>query len=203
MSEYFEDLTRWDATHTKSIKIDYQQEFFDSPIKDDAKYFGLTILTGHERVADVFGAELEKDSSVIDRAVLDAIATGDHVFYIEYGRHSSEWVHILDGLPKRTWDAGCAGVILVHKDAWHDAMPRHTFVRKYVARVLEEAFSERVTAYLNGWVYEATIKDEDDCVYLDGYLSPKDALKDAMSLYPEICYKPADFDVTISYCLRG
>lgn len=204
MSDYIEELTRWDATHTRSIRVGYQDEIIIDPVKEDAKYFGLTILTGIESVADVFGVELEKDSSVIDKAVRDAITAGDHVFFIEYGNHSAEWVHILNELPNRTWDSCCAGVLIVHKDAWLSAMPRRTFARKYVKKVLDDAFSERVTANLNGWLYQAVVDDGDGpCYILGNYLSSEEALKDAMTEFPDIKYEKDDFDEEVTFVLKA
>lgn len=204
MSDYIEELTRWNATHTRSIRVGYQDEIIIDPVKEDAKYFGLTILTGIESVADVFGVELEKDSSVIDKAVRDAITAGDHVFFIEYGNHSAEWVHILNELPNRTWDSCCAGVLIVHKDAWLSAMPRRTFARKYVKKVLDDAFSERVTANLNGWLYQAVVDDGDGpCYILGNYLSSEEALKDAMTEFPDIKYEKDDFDEEVTFVLKA
>lgn len=204
MSDYIEELTRWDATHTRSIRVGYQDEIIIDPVKEDTKYFGLTILTGIESVADVFGVELEKDSSVIDKAVRDAITAGDHVFFIEYGNHSAEWVHILNELPNRTWDSCCAGVLIVHKDAWLSAMPRRTFARKYVKKVLDDAFSERVTANLNGWLYQAVVDDGDGpCYILGNYLSSEEALKDAMTEFPHIKYEKDDFDEEVTFVLKA
>lgn len=204
MSDYIEELTRWDATHTRSIRVGYQDEIIIDPVKEDTKYFGLTILTGIESVADVFGVELEKDSSVIDKAVRDAITAGDHVFFIEYGNHSAEWVHILNELPNRTWDSCCAGVLIVHKHAWLSAMPRRTFARKYVKKVLDDAFSERVTANLNGWLYQAVVDDGDGpCYILGNYLSSEEALKDAMTEFPHIKYEEDDFDEEETFVLKA
>lgn len=204
MSDYIEELTRWDATHTRSIRVGYQDEIIIDPVKEDAKYFGLTILTGIESVADVFGVELEKDSSVIDKAVRDAITVGDHVFFIEYGNHSAEWVHILNELPNRTWDSCCAGVLIVHNDAWLSAMPRRTFARKYVKKVLDDAFGERVTATLNGWLYQAVVEDGAvSCYILNNYLSSEEALKDAMLEFPDIKYEKDDFDEEVTFVLKA
>ena len=204
MSCYFSELTRWDSTHTRSIRVDYQ-DFAREVVKNDREYFGITVVTCNEMLASVFGVEVDdQDDSQLRETIDDALAKGDHIFYLEFGDHSSYWCHICDHRPVRSWDSGFAGVMVVHKDAWLNAMPRSTFARSYVSKVIHETFDEWVTAELNGWLYKAYIDDPDGDSYTMGdFLDPEEALKEAMSDHPEIRYSDDDFDFEGTYVLTA
>lgn len=202
----FEEYTRWDKTHQKSIHVEYQ--CFESEIvRYDRAYFDLTVVTCNPMLAHVFGVETDdRNDSRLRETIDNAIRVGDHVFYLEFGEHSAYWAHLCDGRPARDWDSGFAGVIVVHREAWLKAMPGKTFARSYVSRVLHKAFGERLTAELNGWVYEAHIDDPDDpdaCYSMGDFLDPEEALKAAMLERPDICYKDDDFDEEVTYSLKA
>lgn len=204
MSE-LDQYTRWDKTHTKSIKVFYQYEP-STFIKEDRRALGVDVITCNPMVAEMFGVEVEKEDSILRSSILDALQRGDHVFYLAFGEHTVYWCHLLNARPKRSWDSGFCGVVITRRDAWFKAMPRSTFARSYVSKVLHESWDEQITAYLNGWFYEAHIKDEDLAKDLDywmgDYLSPEAALKEAMTEHPDICFSNDDFKEERIYKLK-
>lgn len=85
--------TRYDATRTRKIYVQYQ-DFFDETAMQDVVYFGLRIYTRNDSVAEIFGVETAKDDAVVRAAHLEALRRGDHVFFMEFGRHSGEWFRL-------------------------------------------------------------------------------------------------------------
>lgn len=195
MSE-LDQYTRWDNTHTKSIKVFYQQEP-SKYLREDRKALGVDVITCNPMVAEMFGVEVDnKEDSILKSSVLDALQKGDHVFYLEFGEHSAYWCHLRNAHPKRSWDSWFVGVVIVRREAWFKAMPRSTFARSYVSKVLHESWDEQMNAELNGWFYEANIEDPDSNLnyWMSDFLSPEAALQEAMAEYPEICHEEDDFD---------
>lgn len=81
-------------------------------------------------------------------------------------------------------------------------MPRKTYAKTFVFKTLCDAFNERVTGILNGWVYEAIVTFEDgDSFSMANFLSPEEALECAMSEYPDIKYSEWDFECEQVYRL--
>lgn len=195
MSE-LDQYTRWDKTHTKSIKVFYQQEPSEY-LREDRKALGVDVITCNPMVAEMFGVVVDdKEDSILKLSILDALQRGDHVFYIEFGEHSAYWCHLHDSIPKRSWDSGFCGVVIVRRDAWFKAMPRSTFARSYVSKVLHLSWDEQMTAYLNGWFYEANIQDPDNDLdyWMGDFLSPEEAIKVAQMDHPEVVYSITDFE---------
>lgn len=192
---------RYNATHDQKIVVYYQDER-DYLVKEQAEALGLQILTCNQSVADVFGVDVVKDMSVLRSTHLEAIEKGEHVFFIEYGSHTLDWIRLGLDIPKRDFDSGYAGLIRVPHDSWLKANPRSTYAKRHVFKTLRAAFEDRVSACLNGMIYEACVETEDDDVWYSGYIDPEEALADAMRDFPEIKYKPEDFSAVTIYTLR-
>ena len=195
------NFIRYDADHRQRIVVDYQ-DHRDDTVEETTKAFGLRVLTCNHAVADIFGVDVEADENVLRSAQLEAIRTGEHVFFIEYGSHSSDWFKLRLGRPARGWDSGFCGIIIVPHDAWLEAMPRKTYAKRFVYQTLCDEFDERVTANLNGWIYEAYVETDDGCIGFSGYLSEEEALADAMAEFPDIKYGEDDFEAVTTYQLR-
>ena len=192
---------RYDATRNRKISVRYQ-DFFDETAMQDVVYFGLRIYTRNDSVAEIFGVETEKDDAVVRAAHLEALRRGDHVFFMEFGRHSGDWFRLHQTRPTRSWDSACCGICIVPHDKWLNAMPRKTYAKTFVFKTLCDAFNERVTGILNGWVYEAIVTFEDgDSFSMANFLSPEEALECAMSEYPDIKYSEWDFECEQVYRL--
>lgn len=106
---------RYDATRTRKITVQYQ-DFFDETAMQDVVYFGLRIYTCIDSVAEIFGVETEKDDAVVRAAHLEALRRGDHVFFMEFGRHSGDWFRLHQTRPTRSWDSACCGICIVPHD---------------------------------------------------------------------------------------
>lgn len=181
--------------------MDYQ-DHRDDTVEETAKVFGLRVLTCNHAVADIFGVDVEADENVLRAAQLEAIKTGEHVFFIEFGSHSSDWFKLCLGRPACGFDSGFCGIIVVPHDAWLEAMPRKTYAKRFVHQKLCETFIERVTANLNGWVYEARAETDDGCFCFPGFLDQEEALAAAMAEFPDIKYREEDFAAITTYTLR-
>lgn len=181
--------------------MDYQ-DHRDDTVEETAKAFGLRVLTCNHAVADIFGVDVEADENVLRSAQLEAINTGEHVFFIEFGSHSSDWFKLRLVRPAWNFDSGFSGIIVVPHDAWLEAMPRKNYAKRFVHQKLCEAFNERVTANLNGWVYEARAETDDGCICFPGFLDQEGALATAMAEFPDIKYREEDFAAITTYPLR-
>lgn len=181
--------------------MDYQ-DHRDDTVEETAKAFGLRVLTCNHAVADIFGVDVEADENVLHAVQLEAIKTGEHVFFIEFGSHSSDWFKLRLARPARDFDSGFCGIIVVSHDAWLKAMPRKTYAKRFVYQTLCDEFNERVTANLNGWVYEACAETDDGCFCFPGFLEQEEALALAMAEFPDIKYREEDFAAITTYTLR-
>ncbi len=194
-------ITRWNASHDKSIQV-FNQEDFDSECLCDLDSFSAEVFTTNRLVASVFSAEEYPDTYEEHEIVLKEIEArkrGDRVFYLHFGEHSCFSFRITMSRPKRSWDCGCVGILVVHRDHW----PLKYWVNSFVYRKIDEAFSERVSATLNGWFYEAVITTDDGKSCYGGYLSEEEALTDAQRDFPDIQFKESDFVVETSYRLAA
>lgn len=197
-------LTRWDASHSKRIEIT-QQTITDETAANDARYYRLKIFTDSGLLADIFRVPFCRDQHRIYREHIAALERGDHVFFLQMGEHSSSWFRLCPEYPGKDWDNWCAGIVIVNREFWHRAMPRTTFAASYVFRKLSDAFDDRVTAILNGWIYSADVYDENGDIletYCDA-LSPEAALLIAQEDFPEIQFSEGDFEAVTRYCLRA
>lgn len=192
---------RYDATHNQQIIVDYQDEP-DWLVREDTYQFGLQVLTCNQAIAEILGVDVVSDESVLHNAQLTAISKGEHVFFIEFGSHGSDWFRLTLEKPARDWDSVYCGLIIVPLQAWKKANPRSTYAKRFVYRTLCETFNERVTANLNGWIYEVIINTNDETISWPGYLDPEVALAEAMAEFPEIKYRPEDFEAQTTYTLR-
>lgn len=187
-------FTRYDAHHAAKIEVLPQQEP-DNQASLDCEYMGIRVLTTLPMLAEAFGVEAVEVEE-INRRELEAIRKGDRVFFLEFGRHSACWFRVRRVRPSSDWDSGCAGIMIVNRDAWLSAFPGSTFAEGRVFKVLDDAFSERVTADLNGWLYTALVTEADgETMVYGGFLSEEEALKWAMTDHPDIRYAEEDFDV--------
>ena len=195
----FEAYTRWNAEHTASITVRYQDDFIEEVTRDDAEYYGVTVYTTVWSVANAFSAKAEVcDKYAINKARAEAIKRGDYVFYLWFGNHSAYAFGISEDMPPSDWDSGCCGVLVCDKDKW----PFQPKGADSVFKMVKDIFEDRVEAILNGWVYEAIVDSEEDgCIGFTDCLSPEEALRTAQEEYPEIKYEESDFDV--EYTLKG
>lgn len=156
----------------------------DELVMEDRKTLGLKVFTPNPYLGGIFGVNLEDDYEVVQKAMLEAIRVGDHVFYIEYGDHSAKWFRIRQNRPKRDWDSGCAGVIIANHDGWHRTFPQETFAKTHVFKRFSSLFDEYVTAILNGWLWEAEVLDEEEEAFYGPFLSQEEAMEAMAKEYP-------------------
>ena len=195
LSEY----TRFDATHTRSISVHYQ-DFEDEVVAEDVAWLGLRVFTSNTQLAHVLGVEIREIES-LKKAYFEAIDAGDHIFFMEMGEHGAYSFRLCLERPRRNWDSGWVGIIIVPKDCWHRAYPRKTYAKRYVYQKIQKIFEANVEARLNGWLYEAVFQSKDESIAYSGFLSPEEALSCAQSEYPEIRYMEDDFEEVTAYKL--
>ena len=164
--------------------MDYQ-DHRDDTVEETAKAFGLRVLTCNHAVADIFGVDVEADENVLRSAQLEAINTGEHVFFIEFGSHSSDWFKLRLVRPAWNFDSGFSGIIVVPHDAWLEAMPRKTYA-----------------SALSIKSFEARAETDDGCICFPGFLDQEGALATAMAEFPDIKYREEDFAAITTYPLR-
>lgn len=195
----FEEYTRWNAEHTASIRVRYQDDFIEEITRDDAEYYGVTVYTTIWSVANAFSAKAEVcDKHAINKARTEAMKRGDYVFYLWFGNHSAYAFGISEDMPPSDWDSGCCGILVCDKDKW----PFQSKGTDSVFKMVKDVFADRVEAVLNGWVYEAIVDSEEEGVMgFTDCLSPIEAVRTAQAQYPEIKYGESDFDV--KYTLKG
>lgn len=195
LSEY----TRFDATHTCSISVHYQ-DFDDEVVAQDVAWLGLRVFTSNTHLAHVLGVEIREIES-LKKAYFEAIDAGDHVFFMEMGEHGAYSFRLCLERPRRNWDSGWVGIIIVPKDCWHRAYPRKTYAKRYVYQKIQKIFVANVEARLNGWLYEAVVSCEEGGTAFTGFLSPDEALSCALAEYPEIRYTEDQFEEVTAYKL--
>ena len=194
----FEEYTRWNAEHTASIRVRYQEDDMTGVASDAADYYGVTVYTTVPDVAMCFSKDGEAyDKHAINKALAEAIARGDYVFYLWFGNHSAYSFGISEACPPSDWDSGCCGILVVDKDKW-PFQPKGT---DSVFKMIKDIFEDRVEAVMNGWVYEAVVDSEDGCIAFPDCLSPEEAVRTAQEEYPEIKYEDSDFET--KYTLKG
>mgnify|MGYP004686343501 FL=1 len=199
----FDDYTRFNADHTRSITVGYDEHAeYDDTITNDIAYMGLEVLTGNEQLAHVMGVEPVTDESIVRARHRAALKNGDHVFFLKFGEHSAYAFCVTETYPARDWDSACAGILIAPKQAWQKAFPRSSYVKPAVFKEICDSFNERVTAMLNGWIYRYWVEDNgtviDSC---GGFLSQEEALQYASEEYPDITYEEDAFLVTTTYRL--
>lgn len=193
-------ITRYDAHHAARIEISHQQDDFMAGPLQEIENFGFQICTICDALA--FALDLKKvEQKEIDKALLKAIAAGDRYFFIEYGKHSSEWVRFSAEKPPRDWDSGCAGLLVWPREKWRACFSNRPYVSGCAMAVLTE-FSAYLTAAFNGWLYQYDVYNADGSHELlgTGFLTEDEALKAAQAEYPEIKYKEDEFTTIASYC---
>lgn len=195
----FEEYTRWNAEHTASITVRYQDNSIEEVTRDAAEYYGVTVYTTVWSVANAFSAKAEVcDKHAINKARAEASKRGDYVFYLWFGNHSAYSFGISEAMPPSDWDSGCCGILVCDKDKW-PFQPKET---DSVFKMVKDIFEDRVEAVMNGWVYEAIVDSEEDgCIGFTDFLSPEEALRTAQEEYPEIKYEDSDFET--KYTLKG
>ena len=195
----FEEYTRWNAEHTASITVRYQDDFIEEVTRDAAEYYGVTVYTFVWSVANAFSAKAEVcDKHAINKARVEAIARGDYVFYLRFGNHSMYTFEISEDMPPSDWDSGCCGILVCDKDKW-PFQPKGT---ESVFKMVKDVFEDRVESVMNGWIFMAVVDSEEDgCIGFTDCLSPEEAVRTAQEQYPEIKYEESDFET--KYTLKG
>ena len=171
-------ITRWDATHTNYLEIGYSQDstgadVVDEDIRNDVEYFGVDVYTTVERVAEHFGAETFTRRAILLKEV-EARCNGDRVYYLRFGEHSAYAFDVTRTPARSDWDSGCCGILVVRRARW----PETVYVDGYVFKKIQEAFTDRVMAALNGWIYELVVTVDGESTTYSGLISEEDAPDD-------------------------
>lgn len=199
MSYKTDSLERWDASHRKRIRVVYQEGDMDEVAHNDAGYYGVEVFTTLPGVADRFSANARAYTPhEITVKEVKALQSGDRVFYLYFGSHGNYAFRITKENSGRDWDGACCGILVVRRNRW----PETIFANSYVYRKVKEVFEDRIMAVLNGWVFEAYVETGEpisEC--FSDCLSEEEALKAAQEEYPEIKYRPDQFEVTQTYRL--
>ena len=187
-------ITRWDATHTNYLEIGYSQDstgadVVDEDIRNDVEYFGVDVYTTVERVAEHFGAETFTRKRILVKEV-EARCNGDRVYYLRFGEHSSYAFDITRTPARADWDSCCCGILVVRRARW----PETVYVDGYVFKKIRDAFTDRLMAALNGWIYELEATVDGESTTYSGFVSVEDVLEVAAAEFPAIKYAPDDFE---------
>ena len=187
-------ITRWDANHTNYLEIGYSQDSIgtdvvDEDIRNDVEYFGVEVYTTVGSVADHFGAETFTRKRILVKEV-EARRNGDRVYYLRFGEHSAYAFDITRTPACSDWDSCCCGILVVRRARW----PETVYVDGYVFKKIQEAFTDRVMAALNGWIYELEATVDGKSTTYSGLISEEDALEIAAAEFPAIKYAPDDFE---------
>lgn len=187
-------ITRWDATHTNCLEIGYSQDssgadVVDEDIRNDVEYFGVDVYTTVERVAEHFGAETFTRRAILLKEV-EARCNGDRVYYLRFGEHSSYAFDITRTPARADWDSCCCGILVVRRARW----PETVYVDGYVFKKIRDAFTDRLMAALNGWIYELEATVDGESTTYSGFVSVEDVLEVAAAEFPAIKYAPDDFE---------
>ena len=195
---------RYDFLRTSKIELHRQTDEID--VYREMLNVGCVPYLKQPELRDRFGLEplnlwsseeraaFERDSKA---ALLNAYASGDHVFWLLFGKHSGYTVRIFDVCrkPPRFSDAWIAGFIVVRREAWNWSRnrfwPSFSYIpcSKYVVAKFLADCAETIEADLNGslvsWRYVSWDKD----YWCLGFSSEEEALADAQSLHPECRYE--------------
>ena len=187
-------ITRWDATHTNYLEIGYSQDstgadVVDEDIRNDVEYFGVDVYTTVERVAEHFGAETFTRKRILVKEV-EARCNGDRVYYLRFGEHSSYAFDITRTSARADWDSCCCGILVVRRARW----PETVYVDGYVFKKIRDAFTDRLMAALNGWIYELGATVDGESTTYSGFVSVEEVLEVAVAEFPAIKYAPDDFE---------
>ena len=198
---------RYDFLRTSKIELHRQTD--DVDVYRDMLDVGCVPYLKQPELRDRFGLEplnlwsseeraaFERDSKA---ALLNAYASGAHVFWLLFGKHSGYTIRILDSCvrPPRFSDAWIAGFIVVRREAWNRARNRcwPSFpcipCSKYVVAKFLADCAETIEADLNGslvsWRYVSRDKD----YWCLGFTSEEEALAGALSMHPECRYEEGE-----------
>lgn len=199
MSYKTESLERWDASHRKCIRVAFQEDDMDEVAHNDAEYFGVEVFATEKCVADRFHSNAQTYTPhEISVQEVKALQSGDRVFYLYFGSHGCYAFRITRENSGSDWDGTCCGILVVRRNRW----PETIYSNAYVFRRMKEVFEDRVCAVLNGWVFESYVENaEPFSVCFSDFLSEEEALKAAQEEYPEIKYRPDQFEVTQAFRL--
>lgn len=197
---------RYDLLRTSKIELHHQTDEID--VYRDMLDVGCVPYLRQPQLRDRFGLEplslwSSEELAAFERAskaaLLDAYASGDHVFWLLYGKHSGYTIRILDTCERlpRFSDAWIAGFIVVRREACNRARnrlwPQFSCIpcSKLVAAKFLADCAETIEADLNGslvaWRYASQSKDYRGI----GFTSEEAALADAQALHPECRYEEA------------
>ena len=195
---------RYDFLRTSKIELHRQTDGID--VYRNMLDAGCVPYLKQPELRDRFGLEplnlwSSEETAAFEReskaALLDAYASGDHVFWLLFGKHSGYTVRIFDVCrkPPRFSDAWIAGFFVVRREAWNwsrnrlwpqlSCIPCSKYV---VARYLAEC-AETIEAHLNGslvtWRYVSWKKEHWGLVFT----SEEAALADALAMHPKCSYE--------------
>ncbi len=195
---------RYDLLRTSKIELHHQPDEID--VYRDMLDAGCVPYLKQPELRDRFGLEplnlwSSEESAAFEReskaALLNAYASGDHVFRLLYGKHSGYTIRMLNACqrPPRFLDAWIAGFIVVRREAWNRAGNRLRTQfscipcsKLVVAKFLTDC-AATIEADFNGsliaWRYVSQSKD----YWGIGFASEEAALADAQAMHPECRYE--------------
>ena len=197
---------RYDFLRTSRIELHHQTDGID--VYRDMLDVGCVPYLKQPELRGRFGLEplnlwSSEERAVFEReskrALLDAYASGDHVFWLLIGKHGGYTIRIIDSFrkPPRFSDAWIAGFIVVKREVWNRARNRWPSFpcipcSKYVVAKFLADCAETIEADLNGslvsWRYVSRDKD----YWCLGFTFEEEALADAISMHPECRYEEGE-----------
>lgn len=201
---YDDVCIKWSADHVNLIRVGLAAEQSIYPqIRSICRV--ATLCLRDSKIKAIFEEEGEcEPEKAMKKLELEAIAKGDFVFRIVHGYHSAHSFRFAerDFRLEDPWDSWIAGVIVVHREAFRretGMIPLYAVVKNWLS---EQA--QWINAYLNGWLYGWEFEDaesfEDSS---ENFLSPDDALRDAMQCHPECVHDEGEFAKYTAYRLAS
>ena len=194
-SSEFAEYRRFDAEHKLCITVSVD-DFASETLQDAVNDFGFEFLTTNEELACTLGAD-QTPAAEIRRREIDAYMCGHRLFFLKMGQHGAYSFDITLARPRRDWDSGCVGVLIVTRKTWESHFPQMCFARTVVLRMVRHLFVELTESVLNGTVYRADVLFQNDCFDSCGnFMSCEEALATMQRQYPAVRYRQDQFEAT-------
>lgn len=195
---------KWSADHVNRIRVGLVADQSVSP-----QILGICSVSSFcirdPKIKGIFEKEGKcEPEDALKKLELEAIAKGDFVFRIVHGYHSAHSFRFAERycLGRKSFDSWLAGVIVVHREAFRretGMIPLRTVVKSWLS---EQA--RWIEAYLNGWLYGWVFEDEETYEdSLENFLSPDEALSDAVQCHPECVHDEGEFERYAAYRLAS
>lgn len=205
-------FVRWSADHRNRISVELQDNNDGLEwVREDLAAAGCEFFSTDPVIRSVFGLgelhrgeDAEAYCKTMRKAHLEALRTGDHVFFMVHGEHSghSFWF-TPSGAPRpRFSDSWIAGIVVVNRSSWKRNFPNRPASRLVAARFLDE-MADYIEHEINGEVFEFVFSGDDGCFASPGFLTEDDAIRAALEEHPECRFADDDFEETRSYRLKA